>query len=321
MKRVAKSIFLTALLAVLFLSACDNQGDTEQPKHTLTYDANHSTAGTAPTQQQFISGDTVLISDNSGSLERTGFTFTGWNTMSNGEGTDYSCDSSHVMSSGITLYAKWTINPLGGTGDFSLKNTWNVAIGTTIFNNLVFTNDSATITADYPDIVYSYDNASNSAILYWKSKDVFSKLTWTSTSCGGYHILHSAEVFNLLDLATATPSDLEYYVFPKQTTAPILSSSIPANGATVSKTTTSASFTFSHIMNSKISCTPSGAIVPTAPTTTWTHDFENGTSTLNFSNFQLSETPGSVSLQFFSSMTDRDGNPLIGTTINFTTTD
>jgi uncharacterized repeat protein (TIGR02543 family) len=83
--------------------------------YTITYHANGSTAGTAPTAGTYITGAAATsISTNSGNLERTGYTFSGWNTLANGAGTNYTANGSGTFASteNIELYPVWTPNQI-----------------------------------------------------------------------------------------------------------------------------------------------------------------------------------------------------------------
>ena len=46
---------------------------------------------------------------------RSGYTFTGWNTVADGSGTAYTDSESYPFTSGATLYAQWT-STLATTG-------------------------------------------------------------------------------------------------------------------------------------------------------------------------------------------------------------
>ena len=82
---------------------------------TLTYNANSSqhqggaVTGTVPTSDTQPSGTTITVATNSGTLARQGFTFDGWNTASDGSGTDYSPGDTFALTSNVTLYAQWSI--------------------------------------------------------------------------------------------------------------------------------------------------------------------------------------------------------------------
>jgi len=91
----------------------------------VTFDANGATSGSVPTDNSdYISGQTVTLPTNSGSLGRTGFSFGGWNTEDDGSGTTYAASGSATLSmpsADLTLYAIWTArsepSPGGGGGD------------------------------------------------------------------------------------------------------------------------------------------------------------------------------------------------------------
>ena len=84
-----------------------------QLTYTITYDGNINTSGTAPTDSYFPypEDSTVTVLGNTGSLAKTGYTFSGWNTEPNGTGISYSQGNTFTISSNMTLYAKWTAIP------------------------------------------------------------------------------------------------------------------------------------------------------------------------------------------------------------------
>ena len=71
---------------------------------TITFDAN-SGSGTAPTAISTYVGVANTIPPNS--LTRTGYTFNGWNTASDGSGTTYATGSTITPTGDVTLYAQW----------------------------------------------------------------------------------------------------------------------------------------------------------------------------------------------------------------------
>jgi uncharacterized repeat protein (TIGR02543 family) len=92
--------------------------------YTFTYDSNSADSGTVPTETSKQINQTATVKANTGSLIRVGYTFGGWNTQSNGEGTNYLSGSFFTVgSSNVILYAKWsantytiTYNSNGGSG-------------------------------------------------------------------------------------------------------------------------------------------------------------------------------------------------------------
>ena len=71
---------------------------------TITFDANDG-SGTVPTAISTYVGVANTIPPNS--LTRTGYTFNGWNTASDGSGTAYATGSTITPTGNVTLYAQW----------------------------------------------------------------------------------------------------------------------------------------------------------------------------------------------------------------------
>ena len=80
------------------------------PTFTVTYDGNGSTSGTVPNDgANHETGEPVTVLDNPGGLTRSGYSFAGWNTATDGSGTSYAAsDTFNMGSMGVTLYAMWT---------------------------------------------------------------------------------------------------------------------------------------------------------------------------------------------------------------------
>jgi len=87
--------------------------------YQLTFDANNSTSGSAPSSLSYTTGGSALtLPGNSGTLARTGYTFAGWATAANGTGTSYTAAQSGVsLTTNTILYAKWTANSYSITFD------------------------------------------------------------------------------------------------------------------------------------------------------------------------------------------------------------
>jgi uncharacterized repeat protein (TIGR02543 family) len=109
--------------------------------YTITYNANATqhqdgvTSGSVPTTSTHAAGSSVTVAANSGNLARQGFTFAGWNTLANGNGTNFTAGSGTFnISANTTLYANWTIPAsarlIGAGGSIiTFTNTNNVANG------------------------------------------------------------------------------------------------------------------------------------------------------------------------------------------------
>lgn len=88
-----------------------------------TYDMTFSLnggSGTAPAKQSIKEGETGTAVNNP---SRTGYSFTGWNTVKEGTGTNWIPGTTPMIGSNVTLYAQWQANsytmhfdPNGGTG-------------------------------------------------------------------------------------------------------------------------------------------------------------------------------------------------------------
>ncbi|MDC7218731.1 MAG: InlB B-repeat-containing protein [Spirochaetales bacterium] len=75
--------------------------------YTVTYMANGASDGTVPVDStDYSSGASVTIL-GSNTLEKTDYTFEGWNTSSDGSGTSYSEGDSFSITSNVVLYATW----------------------------------------------------------------------------------------------------------------------------------------------------------------------------------------------------------------------
>jgi uncharacterized protein (TIGR02145 family)/uncharacterized repeat protein (TIGR02543 family) len=82
------------------------------PTYTLTYSGNGGDSGSVPSGPlAYESGATVKVLGNTGSLSRTGYVFSGWNTAPDGSGSGYAAGSTFtVPAMDDTLYAQWTPN-------------------------------------------------------------------------------------------------------------------------------------------------------------------------------------------------------------------
>lgn len=114
------------------------------PQYTVTYDGKNNTSGAVPTDiTKYETDDTITVQDNTGDLKRTGYTFKGWTTTSDGSGTVYNIgDTITVTNANVTLYAKWQANEYdityeldGGTNDSSNPSKYTYAVGVTSFEN------------------------------------------------------------------------------------------------------------------------------------------------------------------------------------------
>ncbi len=79
--------------------------------YTVTYLPGSATSGSVPVDSNaYAAGNTVTVRGNTGSLAESGYTFTGWNTKSDGSGTSYAPGATFTISANTSLYAVFTAN-------------------------------------------------------------------------------------------------------------------------------------------------------------------------------------------------------------------
>ena len=100
-------LVIGAVLSVLCASCPNSLGIS---MNTMTYDANGASSGSVPLDRtRYEHGQSVTVLGNTGYLNKDGYSFSGWNTASDGSGTSYVGGSSFVIgNSGVRLYAMWS---------------------------------------------------------------------------------------------------------------------------------------------------------------------------------------------------------------------
>lgn len=73
--------------------------------YTITYDGNTNSGGSVPSPT--VGSGPVTLATNSGSLVKSGSSFSGWNTAVDGSGTPYAVGSPYTLNANVTLYAVW----------------------------------------------------------------------------------------------------------------------------------------------------------------------------------------------------------------------
>ena len=74
--------------------------------YTVSFNANGGSG--APSNQTKVYNTTLKLSTTAPT--RTGYTFKGWNTKSDGSGTNYASGANYTANAAVTLYAVWQIN-------------------------------------------------------------------------------------------------------------------------------------------------------------------------------------------------------------------
>ena len=118
--------------------------------YAVSYNANGSNGGAVPANQSKTSDVALVLRTNSGTIVKTGYTFSGWNTSADGSGTTYAVGGNYTVNDSVVLYAKWTpiqttptFNPVAGV----------IAFGTTV-----------TITSAGADAIYYTTDGSDPTI-------------------------------------------------------------------------------------------------------------------------------------------------------------
>jgi len=113
---------------------------TGSSTYTVTYDDNGATSGAVPTDNNtYESGDAATVLGNTGSLAKTGNTWSGWTREIGGTPKTYSPGDSLIVKANTTLLAKWTTNthtvtmPAADTyGSYAMDQENPVAFGTNV---------------------------------------------------------------------------------------------------------------------------------------------------------------------------------------------
>jgi len=83
--------------------------------YDVTYNAHGASSGSVPIDSgnPYAPNASVSVPEGSGSLVKTNYTLTSWNTQANGHGTSYAADGSGeiiIGNANVVLYAQWTKN-------------------------------------------------------------------------------------------------------------------------------------------------------------------------------------------------------------------
>jgi hypothetical protein len=73
---------------------------------TVMFNGNANSGGSAPTEIKAKINDNITL-PGAGDLAKTGFIFSGWNTLADGSGTNYNAGASYKVTASATLFAKW----------------------------------------------------------------------------------------------------------------------------------------------------------------------------------------------------------------------
>jgi uncharacterized repeat protein (TIGR02543 family) len=124
------------------------------PGYRVIYDGNGADSGSVPVDANaYGDGQYVTVLGNPDLLHRNGYIFAGWNTQTDGNGSNYVQGNQFVMgASDHTLYAKWTTNPT-----YTVTYDGNFSTGGTVPVDAVNYEEGLTVTVlgNSGDLVYS----------------------------------------------------------------------------------------------------------------------------------------------------------------------
>lgn len=83
---------------------------TTSDGYVLTYYGNGETSGSCPSNA--VGTGSITVSDNTGGLSKTGYSFSGWNTNADGSGTTCAVGSAYTLTDDLDLYALWITVPV-----------------------------------------------------------------------------------------------------------------------------------------------------------------------------------------------------------------
>ncbi|MDR2069329.1 MAG: InlB B-repeat-containing protein [Spirochaetaceae bacterium] len=111
-KKLPGTIILWAMSMIFLLAGCSDlmQSDENSKSlvsYTCTYNGNGNTGGKVPGSKKALAGEAITLAVNVGDLVKTGYSFAGWNTESDGLGTSYQGGATVILESNMTLYAQW----------------------------------------------------------------------------------------------------------------------------------------------------------------------------------------------------------------------
>lgn len=112
-------------------------------EYTITYNENGKSGGSAPAIQ--TGNGSVTLASNSGSLVKTGYEFTGWNTAANGSGTHYAVSGAYNLTADVTLYAEWTALSYTITYDENDSTGGSAPANTTGYGTKTLASNSGTL--------------------------------------------------------------------------------------------------------------------------------------------------------------------------------
>ena len=173
----------------------------------VTYDGNGAAGGYTNDETAYSSGATVTVATNENNhFTHPGYSFTGWNTRADGEGTGYAAGATFSISENTTLYAQWTPVTLYFTGtrdgDWTDPLNWSPNCVPTIEHDVVIQQRSVKLFGPYAEDRKGHGVAKSVRINNGYSLDI-----WTE---GGLIVAEDIKAQHAVDgeYEATTPDDL-----------------------------------------------------------------------------------------------------------------
>ena len=181
---------------VIYKKVCTSSAPTT---YAVTYDENGADSGSVPidAKSPYEANASVTVLGNTGNLAKTGYTFNGWNTQANGQGTAYSAGSTFDITEDITLYAQWKA--------VSYTITYELDGGTNHASNPAnYTIETATITLQNPTKTgYTFSG-------WYKESTFTNKLTQITNGSTGNLTLYAKWTANKYTITYTDQGDVAF---------------------------------------------------------------------------------------------------------------
>jgi uncharacterized repeat protein (TIGR02543 family) len=132
-------------------------------------------------------------------LTRTGYSFSGWNTLANGTGNAYGDGASYPFTADATLYAQWTQNTV--THSIPLVIGWNLVSFKIHPTSTLIADVLASISGNF-DLVYAWDASNGTWMKYDPNVPFGNSLTNLDETMGFWIKMTTADT---LDVSGTAP--------------------------------------------------------------------------------------------------------------------
>lgn len=158
--------------------------------YAVSYQGNGNTSGTVPADQAKLQDVNLTLATNSGNLNKTDYSFAGWNTLADGSGTPYAAGATYSVNASLVLYAQW----VPGTDGTWVQTTagpfdWGTALNWS----------GGTVAAGADRTAYFTPNITAAQVVNLESARTIGNITFTDSSTASNDLTISGA--NILTLA------------------------------------------------------------------------------------------------------------------------